>query len=370
MLSTKKISKHLINNCVPHIEMPLDINAFRADRGGDPEKIRESQRRRFKNPDVVDEIIAKDNEWRFLTGSIDNFKKEKNAIQKQVSVKMKAKEECPDLLAKIKEVNESIERAEKQQEETGEWIRKKINTIGNIVDPTVPVSIDEANNLVISTWGTCRSPEGLLNHHDLLWRIGGYEPERGVGVAGHRAYFLKDVGVLLNQAFINYGISFLRKRNYSVLQPPYFMKASVMAGVAQLEEFDEALYKVSGDNDGEDKYLIATSEQPICGYHMGEWLNEKDLPLRYNPKCIYMDIYIYPSVHLLPVSYIPFYNPMYLSFLFHSLLFLCIHFLPVGIAVSPHASEKRREHTVKIPGVFSEYINSRRLSSLWCVILI
>ena len=66
-------------------------------------------------------------------------------------------------------------------------------------------------------------------------------------MAGHRGYFLRDAGVLLNQAFINYGISFLRAREYSILQPPYMMKKSVMAGVAQLEEFDEALYKVTGD---------------------------------------------------------------------------------------------------------------------------
>ena len=94
------------------------------------------------------------------------------------------------------------------------------------------------------SWGVPRDPKGLLNHHDLLWRIGGYEPERGVAVAGHRGYFLKDAGVLLNQAFINYGIAFLRARKYSILQPPYFMKKDVMAGVAQLEQFDEELYKV------------------------------------------------------------------------------------------------------------------------------
>ena len=85
---------------------------------------------------------------------------------------------------------------------------------------------------------------GILNHHDLLWRIGGYEPDRGSRVAGHRGYFLRDVGVMLNQAFINYGIAFLRNRKYTVLQPPYMMKKDVMAGVAQLEQFDEELYKV------------------------------------------------------------------------------------------------------------------------------
>lgn len=152
---------------------------------------------------------------------------------------------------------------------------------GNIVDDSVPFGNDEdTGNAVVRKWGTPRSPEGLLNHHDLLWRIGGYEPERGANVAGHRGYFLRDVGVLLNQAFINYGIAFLRARNYTVLQPPFMMRKDVMAGVAQLEQFDEELYKVTGDT--EDKYLIATSEQPICAYHMGEWMEEKSLPIRYS----------------------------------------------------------------------------------------
>ena len=104
-------------------------------------------------------------------------------------------------------------------------------------------------------------------------------------MAGHRGYFLTDAGVLLNQALINYGISFLRQRNYKVLQPPYMMNKDVMADIAQLDDFDEQLYKVSGktdDPEGQtDKYLIATSEQPICAYHRNEWINAKELPYRY-----------------------------------------------------------------------------------------
>jgi seryl-tRNA synthetase len=260
--------------------MPLDINAFRADRGGDPDKIRESQRRRFKPVELVDEIIAKDNEWRHLTGQIDFLKKDRNAIQKQVGIKKKAKEECDDMVAQIKSLDAEILKAEADVEVLKKVVDGLVNKIGNIVDDSVPVSKDEdADNLVVKRWGTPRDPAGLLNHHDLLWRIGGYEPERGVAVAGHRGYFLRDAGVLLNQAFINYGISFLRSRKYNILQPPYFMKKDVMSGVAQLEQFDEELYKV-GSGEDEEKYLIATSEQPICGYHMGEWIPEKDLPIR------------------------------------------------------------------------------------------
>lgn len=260
--------------------MPLDITLFREYSGGNPELIRESQRRRYASVELVDEIIAKDEAWRGLTGSIDNMKKQRNLVQKSVATKMKAKEACDDLKEQIKKIGEDIIGAELQQNELKVEIDKMLSRVGNIVDDTVPVSQDEdADNLVVRKWGIPRDPIGLLNHHDLLWRIGGYEPERGVGVAGHRAYFLRDVGVLLNQAFINYGITFLRQRKYTVLQPPYFMKKDVMAGVAQLEQFDEELYKVGGD--GDDKYLIATSEQPICGYHMNEWIEEKSLPLRY-----------------------------------------------------------------------------------------
>lgn len=260
--------------------MPLDINMLRADRGGDPEKVRESQRRRFASVELVDQVIALDDAWRKLTGDIDKMKKNKNSVQKEVGAKKKAGEACDEMVAEVKSLGETIEQMEKQQEETKTQLDSLLGKIGNFVDDSVPISKDEdADNRVERKWGTPRDPAGLLNHHDLLWRIGGYEPERGVQVAGHRGYFLRDVGVMLNQAFINYGISFLRARNYCVLQPPYMMRKSVMAGVAQLEEFDEALYKVSGD--GEDKYLIATSEQPICAYHKDEWMDEKQLPLRY-----------------------------------------------------------------------------------------
>jgi seryl-tRNA synthetase len=261
--------------------MPLDINLFREFQGGRPELIKESQRKRFASVELVDEIISKDEKWRLLTGSIDDMRKRRNKIQKEeVAAKMKAGQKADAEVALIKAIDEEIIQAEATQRELKIEIDKMVSKVGNIVEDGVPVSQDEdKDNVIIRKWGTPRNPTGLLNHHDLLWRIGGYEPERGSNVAGHKGYFLRDVGVLLNQAFINYGIAFLRKRQYTMIQPPFFMRKDIMAGVAQLEEFDEALYKVSGD--GEEKYLIATSEQPLCGYHMDEWMEEKSLPIRY-----------------------------------------------------------------------------------------
>ena len=226
--------------------MPLDINLFRTYSGGNPDLIRESQRRRYAPVELVDEIIAKDERWRNMTGDLDNMRKSRNAIQKQVGAKMKAKEPCDEMVAEIKQIGEAIVKMEEEQKVTKIELDRMIGKVGNIVEDGVPVSQDEdADNRVERKWGTPRDPAGLLSHHELLWRIGGYEPERGSAVAGHRGYFLRDVGVLLNQAFINYGIAFLRKRNYVPLQPPYMMNKNVMAGVAQLEQFDEELYKVS-----------------------------------------------------------------------------------------------------------------------------
>jgi seryl-tRNA synthetase len=182
---------------------------------------------------------------------------------------------------RIKDINDEVKNSELRQQVLKDEIDILVNRIGNIVDDTVPVSKDEEkDNEVVVIWGARRMDSELLNHHHLLFRIGGYEPERGVKVAGHRAYFLRDAGVLLNQALIMYGTTFLRQREYSILQPPFFMNKSVMGGVAQLSQFDEELYHVAGGDEG-DKYLIATSEQPICAFHQGEWLQEKQLPIRY-----------------------------------------------------------------------------------------
>ena len=138
----------------------------------------------------------------------------------------------------------------------------------------------------------------------MLRLIDGYDPERGQNLAGHRGFFLKGYGVLLNQALINHGINFLMKKDYTLLQPPLFMKKSIMSHSCQLEEFDAELYKVTtaakerkaeaqeeekktgkerkgAPIDKEPCYLIATSEQPISAFHMKEWLKDKQLPKRY-----------------------------------------------------------------------------------------
>jgi seryl-tRNA synthetase len=287
--------------------MPIDINNLRDYKGGDPENWKKYMEQRFKDPSIVDQVLELDKEWRELRASVDDLRKDLNTLQKDViAPKKKAKEDCDAEVAQQKEMQAQIKDKEAQLPGIAENRDAFLNRIGNLVDPEVPISKDEdADNLVValspippelaSNPNLLPCPVGTLSytlplakpltHDELLWRIGGYEPQRGSQVAGHRAYFLTNAGVLLNQAIINYSISFLGARGYNILQPPYFMNKSVMASIAQLEDFDEQLYKVSGKtddaSDDNDKYLIATSEQPICAYHKGDWLDPKDLPLRY-----------------------------------------------------------------------------------------
>lgn len=115
-----------------------------------------------------------------------------------------------------------------------------------------------------------------------MTRLDGYDPERAVKIVGHRGYCLTGYGLFLNLALINYGLEFLWRKGYKPNQPPHFMLRDYMAKTAQLEQFDEELYKVTEDGEKQtDKYLIATSEQPLSALHDGEWLQDKDLPIRY-----------------------------------------------------------------------------------------
>ncbi len=288
--------------------MPIDINELRDYKNGDPAKWRQYMTARFKPAHWVDEVIQKDEEWREKQKESDNLRRDVNALQKQIAPKKKAKEDCDELIKEMKDKQKLVKEIQSSLPALEEERDALLNRIGNIVDPEVPISDNEdEDNLVVGLFPEpleaensgdkplLPCPLGIikytlpdikpLTHDDLLWRIDGYEPIRGQNVAGHRAYFLKNAGVLLNQALINYGIAFLRKRGYDVLQPPFMMNKEVMAKLAQLEDFDEQLYKVSGKTDDPDgsteKYLIATSEQPICGYHAKDWIDEKSLPLRY-----------------------------------------------------------------------------------------
>ncbi|EMR08711.1 serine-tRNA ligase [Pneumocystis murina B123] len=261
----------------------LDIHYFLVEKGGDPGLIKKSQKKRGNSVEVVDHIIALYKEWTIERFNLDALNRDMNIIQKEISAKIKLKEDISSLLSRKKDVEEKRKHTEALEVEKLCTLKQKLNTVGNIVHDSVPVSKNEEDNEVLRTW----EPEGTvekkncLSHHELLTRLDGYDPGRGVKIVGHRGYFLKNYGVLLSQALINYSLKFLIERGYTVLQTPQMMNKDIMAKTAELSDFDDQLYKVIDGND--EKYLIATSEQPISAFHSGELFENpsEQLPIRY-----------------------------------------------------------------------------------------
>ena len=256
----------------------LDINLFREEKGGNPEVIRESQRRRYKDVSLVDQVIELDKVWRTKSYERDQLKKEFNKINKEVAALKKKKEDASELQEKSKAMKKNIEDANEAEKEAANARDKALGVIGNLVHDSVPVNNDEEFNQVVKSYGTPRT-DAKYNHVDLVNLLGIVDLEAGQAVAGSRGYYLTNYGVLLNQALINYGLQFLAMRGYCPVQTPFFMRKNIMAETAQLSDFDEQLYKVSGE--GEDKYLIATSEQTISSMHRQKWYEPKDLPIKY-----------------------------------------------------------------------------------------
>jgi len=274
--------------------MVLDIVLFRAEKGGNPELVRESQKRRFGSVDAVQEIIELDAHLRETKHSWETKKAEVGKVQKEIAQHAKEKKPFDDLKEKKNVLEKEVAELQPQMAKLEAQLNEKLNHIGNIVHASVPVSSNEDENAVVAKWGEFvpKKDQGFLPHYDVLAKIDGYDSERGTKVAGNRGYFLKGIGFRLNQALINYGVDFLLKKGYTPIQTPFFMNKDAMAATAQLSDFDEQLYKVVSTSrvkqDGvekvveeEEKYLIATSEQPISALHMNEYIDEDELPIRY-----------------------------------------------------------------------------------------
>ncbi|TQE05090.1 hypothetical protein C1H46_009242 [Malus baccata] len=257
----------------------LDINLFREEKGNNPEIIRESQRRRFKDVEIVDEVIQLDKEWRQRQFELESLRKEFNKINKRVAQLRIAGEDATEVIKDTEDNKRLAAEKEVEVREALTQLNSKLEIVGNLVHDSVPISKDEENNAVVRSWGDKRVEPKLKNHVELVELLGIADLKKGAEVAGGRGFYLKGAGVRLNQALINFGLDFLEKRGYTELQTPFFMRKDIMGKCAQLAQFDEELYKVTGE--GDDKYLIATAEQPLCAYHLDDWIHPSQLPLRY-----------------------------------------------------------------------------------------
>lgn len=254
----------------------LDLTVFRET----PELIRDSEKRRFKDPQKVDEVIRLDNLWRKKRKEADDLRQKRNALSKEIGKLKKAKknEQAKTIQTEVKNVNELLKQTE-QEAKSAETQRDDIRyTIGNIVHDTVPVAKGEEDNIIVRTWGDPVKATFHKPHADLIELLDIVNIEKASEVAGSRTYYLKKDLVFLNLALIQFAMKFLAdEKGYEPYWTPYFLRKDVMKAAAELGDLEEQLYA----EDNEDVYFIATSEQPLAALHMNDLLEEADLPLKY-----------------------------------------------------------------------------------------
>lgn len=252
----------------------LDIELFRDN----PEKIKESEKRRHKDPERVDKVVELDQEWREKLQKLEDLRAESNRVGDEIAELKQEGDSAEEKIERMQEVKKKISELEDEVEQLKEDRDDLRYQIGNILHESVPEGEDEDDNVEIKTWEPedGRSEDADLAA-DLIEENNLINSEKAAELAGERAYYLKDPLFRLNQALIQFSMDLLREKDFSPMQTPYMLKHEPMAAAAELEDFEEQLYKI----DGEDKYLIATSEQTLATLHMNDILLPDEFPRKY-----------------------------------------------------------------------------------------
>ena len=242
--------------------------------------VKENLRRRGDEGKVawVDELLANDTKWRSVQSEANNLRSKRNKITEQIAQLRKKGEEASNLMKEAERIPDQIKTLEKQTAELEEKITLVLMQLPNIMHDSVPFGKDENDNQEVKKWG---SPPAFhfqpKDHIDLADKLGLIDMERAAKVAGARFYYLRGDLVKLNYALIRSALDFMETKGFSLCQPPYLLRRDAVGGAVALSDFEEVLYKV----EGEDLYLLATSEHALLAQHMNEILDGKTLPLRY-----------------------------------------------------------------------------------------
>ena len=226
----------------------------------------------------LDTLIESERKRRGFIVKTDELRKKKNQVGLEISQKKKAGEDASSILLEMKEVSSELSKLESEQESVEKIYSKLALTIPNLVHESVPIGVDENANKEIKKWGEIPNFDFKINDHiDISENLDLVDLERAAKVAGARFYYLKNDLVRLNQSLIHYGLDFLAKKEYSLVQPPYMINRESMEGAVIADDFEEVIYKV----EDEDLYMIGTSEHAMAAMRAKEILEGKELPLRY-----------------------------------------------------------------------------------------
>ncbi|KYH42270.1 MAG: seryl-tRNA synthetase [Candidatus Bathyarchaeota archaeon B26-1] len=253
----------------------IDVKLIREN----PALVRENLKRRGdpENLRLLDEFIEYDKAWRRVQTELNEARRRRNEISREIARLKKAGLDAGNLMAEAARISGEIERLERVVREYGEKARRTLMRIPNLLHESVPYGLDESGNVEIRRWGSPpRFDFKPKNHLEIALDLGLIDEERANKVAGSGFYYLKDELVLLDMAIQRFAIDFLRRRGYTLIEPPFMLRRKPYEGVTDLADFETVMYKI----EGEDLYLIATSEHPIAAMFMDETLDMNDLPIK------------------------------------------------------------------------------------------
>ncbi|MBT4376852.1 serine--tRNA ligase [archaeon] len=250
----------------------IDINLIREN----PELVIENMKKKFQHEKVglVDEVLKLDGKWRKLKFDEDDLRKDRNKISKEIAEAKKGKNEklASKLMKEAKEIPEKIAKSEEKRKKLELEIKEIMYKIPNIMHESVPKGKGEEDNKELRRGGKIPKFEFIPKSHiDLVEDLEMVDTLRGSKVAGSRFYYLKADLVLLSQALQRFTMDYLMKKNYVLIQPPYMLNRDAIGGAVSLEDFEESIYKI----EGEDLYLIGTSEHALAAYYSNEIINVK-----------------------------------------------------------------------------------------------
>jgi seryl-tRNA synthetase len=226
----------------------------------------------------IDAVLVSDRNWRKTLTELNQLREKRNSITEEIATLTKEGKDVVERIEAARKISMKIQRGET----TVKTYRKKIDHIlmrlPNIMHETVPFGEDDTGNVEIRRWGEL--PQFKFkekDHIDLALALDLVDLDRAAKVSGARFYYLKNELVQLNYALIRYALDFIDNKDFTLFQPPYFLKRKAISGAIALSDFEDVVYKI----EDEDLYLIGTSEHALLALHMDEILNGNDLPLKY-----------------------------------------------------------------------------------------
>lgn len=250
----------------------IDIKFLREN----PEAVKENIRKKFqeKKLPLVDEVIELDAKSRAAKQEADDLRAKRNQLSKQIGGLMKEgkKEEAESVKAQVAEFAQRLDELEAQEKIYSEQVLKDMMMIPNIIDPSVPIGADDSCNVEIEKFGEPTVPDFEIPYHtDIMSRFDGIDLDAAGKVAGNGFYYLMGDIARLHSAVISYARDFMIDRGFTYCVPPFMIRSSVVTGVMSFEEMDAMMYKI----EGEDLYLIGTSEHSMIGKFI-DTINEED----------------------------------------------------------------------------------------------